>query len=441
MRAGRIAAVLLATAALVLILGGWAASHFHRSPSPPADNAHTNWQRAQEAIADQEFPQAAAHLAYCLESWPYNAEAHFLMARTSRRSGQLAQWKVHLDRAEILRWPKNQIDLERKLRRAQVGDIWEVETSLLELVNKLPPDEVVILDALVNGYMENDCLLDVMALTTTWIKRFPKDSLPLIYRGNAELRLFGKPAEAVKDFQRVLDLKPNQPDAHLALGLVLANDGQFKEAIPHFQFYLDRRPDDPAQALLGLANCQFSMGKTDQAREVLNQLFAQVKDEAGGVFLMAKIEAAEGRHQEALRWLKKADDRSPNQADVTNTLVHVCVQLGLKEETARYKERLEEIHQRDEALERLVSEAKLRPDDPDVRFQLGTLCLKYGRTEEAAHWFQGILRKDPKHLPTLNTLAVYYDSKGKHRLANRYRRKAVEASGGSVTPSSEGSAR
>ena len=426
-RTGRAAFIAFAVI-LLAIMAAWAVRSFLPASPAPSD-AQIHWQQAQQAIEDREFSQAASHIAQCLESWPYNAEAHFLMARCYRRAGNLADWKVHLTLAETLRWPKDQITLERQLRRAQVGDIWEVEDTLFDLLNSQPPEEVIILEALVNGFIENDRLLDVVPLTTTWINRFPKDWLPLVYRGNAQLRLYGKPAEAVQDFQRVLELKPDHPEAHLALALVLTNDGQFKEAMPHFQFYLDRQPQDPSEALFGLASCQYSIGKTDQAREALDQLLAQDKNNAGAMFLQAKIELAEGRLPEALAWLKKADALSPLQADVTNALVHVCGQLGLKDETAFYKQRLDDIKKRDETLDRLISEAKIRPDDPEIRFELAITCLKYGREEEASHWFQGILRKNPNHLPTLKALADYYEKKGNHQLASHYRRKAENAGG------------
>jgi tetratricopeptide (TPR) repeat protein len=427
-RTGRNLAVPLALGVFILLASGLV-SHYFFPASPPPSEAQVHWQKAQELIADREFTEASSHLAHCLESWPYNAETHFLMARCARRAGNLTDWKVHLARAETFRWPKDQITLEQKLRRAQVGDVWEVEDSLFELLNTQPPEEVIILEALVNGLIENDRLFDVVPLTTTWINRFPKDWLPLVYRGNAQLRLYGKPAEAVKDFQHVLELRPDHPQAHLALALVLTNDGQFKEAIPHYQFYLDHQPQDPTEALFGLASCQYSIGKTDQAREALDQLLAQSNNNPGAMFLQARIELAEGRLPEALDWLKKADALSPFQADVTNALVHVCGQLGLKEETALYKQRLDEIKKRDETLDRLVSEAKIRPDDPDIRFELGTTCLKYGRDEEASHWFQGILRKNPNHLPTLKALAEYYQKKGNQKLATHYRRKAENAGG------------
>jgi tetratricopeptide (TPR) repeat protein len=341
----------------------------------------------------------------------------------------LSKWKIHLDRAEILRWPKQQIDLERQLRRAQVGDVWDVEEPLIQLLNTKPPEEGIILEALVPGFMKNDRLIDVMALTTTWSKQYPTDWLPLIYRGNAQLRLYGKSNKAAKDFERVLELKPNDPDAHLALALVLTHQGEVKDALPHYQFCLASQPDDPTEALFGLASCQYSMGQTEEARASLVQLFAKNKDHPAGCFLQGKVELAEGRQEEALKWLQKADALSPDESDVTNVLLHVCRQLDRQQDVARYSRRLDEIHLRDDKLSYLLTEVKTQPNDPEIRFQLGMICLERGHDQEASHWFQSILWKDSNHLPTLNVLANYYQKKGKPKMADYYRGKAEKASG------------
>ena len=422
--------------ALTLLLAGLSASHFLRTP-PAVDDGRSQWQLAQKAIVKREFPEAAARLAISLEIAPFNAQAHFLMARTSRRAGQLRQWKKHLDWAETLHWPKDQIDLERKLGRAQVGDIWEVEDSLVDRLNERPPEEVIILEALVNGFLQNDRLTDVIAFTSNWINRFPQDWLPLIYRGNASLRLNGKASDALKDFERVLELKPDHPEAHFSLAIVLTDQGEFQKAVPHFQYCLDSQVDDPTGALFGLATCQFSLGNTDQARAALGQLFARNKDHVRAFFLQGKIELVEGRLAEAINCLKKADALSPNESDITNSLLLVSRQLGRPQDAAQYGRRLEEIQQRDAELDRLVSEVKDEPEDAERRFRLAMVCLKLGREQEAAHWFQGVLWKDPNHLPTLNAISDYYRSKGNRKMADLYRRKADKASGRGIDKAPE----
>jgi tetratricopeptide (TPR) repeat protein len=285
--------------------------------------------------------------------------------------------------------------------------------------------------------MATDRLIDVIALATTWADRYPDDSVPLILRGNAQLKLYGKSSNAVKDFERVLRLKPDDPDAHFALALALTNRGDFQGAIPHFQSYLSISRDDPTEALFGLATCQFSLADTDQARASLQQLFAKNKDHPTGCFLQAKVELAEGHEEEALKWLQKADRLSPDEADVTNALVQVCRQLGREQEAARYARRLEEIQQQNDKLDRLLTELKTEPENSDIRYRLGMFCLNRSWDQEASRWFQAILYKDPNHLPTLTTLADYYEKKGKEKLALHYRRKAQKVSGRNLGKSPE----
>jgi tetratricopeptide (TPR) repeat protein len=428
-RAGRAAVALTIVALLVLIAAGWMVRHFLFPASREEDDARRHWRRAQELIAAREFFQATDELTQCLEAWPYNAEANFLMARTWRRAGHFTTWRIYLQRAETLRWPKKQLDLERQLRRAQIGDVWDVEESLIELLNKPPPEETIILEALVAGFMAADRLIDVIALTTTWIDRYPEDWLPHILRGNAELRLYGKSSEAAKDFQRVLELKPHDPDAHLALAQVLANQGDYNEAIPHFELCLSSEALDATEVLFGLATCQFSLGSTDQARAALEQLFAKNKDHGGGCFLQAKVELADGREEEALKWLEKADKLSPDETDVTNALLQICRRLSRKEDLERYQRRLDDIRLRNDKMDRLLTLLKSYPEDPQLRYEVGKICLDRDRAKEANHWFQAILYKDPNHLPTLTTLADYYAKKGNTRTAAYYRRKADKARG------------
>jgi tetratricopeptide (TPR) repeat protein len=435
---GRFLAFSILLIALASIVVGLMARNY-LGPAPGLNEAKANWQAAHEAIAVREYPQALAHITSCLEKWPFNAELHFLAARTCRRAGDLNTAQAHLARAQALLWPEPQIILEAQLLRAQAGDVWEVENRLLEKLNTRPPEEVFILEALVSGLMVNDRLDDVLFLTSTWIDSFPEDWLPRIYRGNAQLRL-GKTEEAIQDFQRVLELKPDHPESHLALAIILADSGQFEKALPHFQASISRQAED-ARVLFGLAFCQYSLGQNQEARLALSQLFAQNKEHPAGTFLQAKIELAEDAPELAYQWLKKADELAPKEVDVTNALMQVCRQLGKTQEADKYQRLLEEIRARNADLSKLASEVKSRPEDAALRFQLGMACLKLGRDQEASHWFQGILWKNPKHLPTLNALTHYYESKGNQKMADHYRRKATLATGGAATPSVAGTSK
>jgi tetratricopeptide (TPR) repeat protein len=417
------------TAAILLLLAGLAARHFLVSPAP-SNSPQALFRQAEEAITDRDYSLAIANLNQCLESWPFSAETHFLLARTCRRAGRLRPAKAHLDRAAVLQWPQQQIRLERQLRRAQTGNVWTVEQSLLDRLNTQPPEEVIILEALVHGLMQIDRLEDVLSLTTNWVERYPDDWLPLIYRGNARVRLFGWTPDVEEDFDRLLELKPGHPEAHRVVAMIMSHRGLFREALPRFQAAIDHHAEDMNGALFGLANCQYSLGNPQEARATLRQLFDRCQDHAPGFFLQAKIDLSEGCPEEALRWLKKAEALAPKEADITNTLVLVYRQLGKTKEAEEYSRLLEEIRKRDAELDGLAKLLKVRPNDIELRFQTALACLKYGRDLEAAHWFHGILTQDPNHQPTLQALFDYYKAHDNPKMAEFYRRKLARLQGG-----------
>jgi tetratricopeptide (TPR) repeat protein len=400
--------------------------------------AAAHWQEAQEAIAERDLAAAMAHLDQCLESWPLNAEAHFLQAQTCRRAGDFLAWKYHLDRSAHLLWPREQIRLEKRLRQAQEGDVWTVEDSLIDQLNNQPPEEVLILEALVKGFMVNDRLEDVHYFTTVWIRRFPGDWLPRILRGNATLQLFGKTSEIIQDYERVLELKPDQPEAQMALATVLMNHGQYAEALPHFEAYLQSLPEDPAGALFGVAKCQFSLSRIPEARAALDQLFAKNPDHPEGCLLRGKIELTHGEPEEALKWLTKAERLTPSDLDTTNSLLQVYRLLGQQKMVDKYQPLLEEIRQRDVELDELIRQIQVEPDNLDLRFKAGMITLKLDRKRDASHWFQSILWKDPNHLPTLKALADYYEKIGETEGAKHYRLRAQGKKDSRASTPSEG---
>ena len=159
-----------------------------------APNGAFYWDEAQKAMEEREFGLAQQHLAKCLQTWPLNAEAHFLMARACRREqgpSYQSSWRKLLVEAAQLEWPKDQITFEIQLQQAQMGDVWSVESTLKEALKTKPAAEVdMILEALAEGYLKNHSLAKILELTGPWIERSPEDWLPHLYRGHISSKVF-----------------------------------------------------------------------------------------------------------------------------------------------------------------------------------------------------------------------------------------------------------
>ena len=67
--------------------------------------------------------------------------------------------------------------------------------------------------------------------------------------------------EAMAQFDEALRLKPDDPEAHLDLGVVLAGQGKIREAIAQYSAALRSKPDYP-RAHLNLGAALARQGKT-----------------------------------------------------------------------------------------------------------------------------------------------------------------------------------
>jgi predicted Zn-dependent protease len=424
--AAMLVCALFAVAALAYAgLGSW-----HRRARSPDNHESDPWQQALRAIETGDLPLAQTCLNRCATNWPLNAEVHFLLGRTCRRMGATVGWQTHLHKAKLLGWPEEQIKFERQLQQAQSGDIWKVEDKLTEYLNAFHPEEGLIFEALAKGYLELYSLFDLERLTDLWLERYPNDWRPRLYRGRT-FHIAHTPDRAISEYRRVLDIKPDQADAQLWLAGALTLDGQFEEALTRFQTYLQSHPNAPA-AMLGIANCQFSLGQTDAARATLDRLLAESKDNVAGMLVRAKLELEDGTPEEALVWLKRAEAVAPRESDVLQNLARAYRRLGKHRDAETCERQLQDIQKLYERLAIIERQIAKDPENIPLRYEAGVIYLRLGRTEDAARWLRILLRLDPNHQPTHKLLAEHFQQVGDVRRAEYHRRKAQTTVGAVV---------
>src|SRR5206468_6446075 len=185
---------------------------------------------------------------------------------------------------------------------------------------------------------------------------------------------------AIAEYQRVLELKPDQIQVRFWLAGALMLDGQHQQALAQFQAYLQHDPDDPT-AWLGVANCQLMLNELTAARTALDALLGRQQDHPAAFLLKAKLALAQGAPAEALDWLKRAEALAPHETDITHTFSLVLRQLGRTDEARAYEHKLQDLRQQYEQLEQLRKQIVKEPDNATLRQELGTRCLGLGREE------------------------------------------------------------
>jgi tetratricopeptide (TPR) repeat protein len=366
--------------------------------------AYGHWSQAQEAVEAYEFRRAAEHLKQCLTVWPRDAETHFALGRAYRRDGDILNARKHLQEARSLGWPEEAVNLEHTLIQVQTGSVRAAESRLQGYIQAAHPDDLLILEALVSGYLQNNLLNETYRWASVWIERYPHMWQPYYMRGLALERGL-KPSLAAQDYQQVLQIKPDQFEARLQLALILLRSGQFREALPHLDICHRARPTD-VNAAVGLARCHWSLRQPEAARATLDRLFTRQTVNGEALLLRGQIELDLAGPQAALKWLTSAEAEIPYQLELVHTLAQVHRRLQNTAEAEKYEQRKQTIEKdlrQVEALTRRILELELAREAPDkaevvrLRYEVGLTLTRLGQEEAAIPWLVSVLQEDPDH--------------------------------------------
>jgi tetratricopeptide (TPR) repeat protein len=198
----------------------------------------------------------------------------------------------------------------------------------------------------------------------------------------------GKPAEAVRYFQRALKIKPDFTDAQKNLAQTLVLMGRADQALIVLERLAISSPEDwkiwylKAQAEAATGSGRTALASTDFA-------LAQRGAPAAVYHLRSTINISLGATRDAITDLEHALDLNPH--DVT-ALINLSLPLARQTRTA-------------DALAVIRKAVALAPDNVQARFRLATQLVEMGEFDTGIAEYRTALTLDPLHPPTLERLA------------------------------------
>jgi tetratricopeptide (TPR) repeat protein len=196
-----------------------------------------------------------------------------------------------------------------------------------------------------------------------------------------------------------------------------------EEAARHFELLREHRPDNP-EVLAGLARCYRELSRLPEARGVLDRALALPPPSAEALTERGKVALDDDRPAEAEAWLRQALAREPNNSYATYNLAQSLKRQGKSEEAQACLRRFEGFAADRKRVQDVLVQVQKMPHDAGLRCEAGALCLRLGREPEGLLWLVSALREDPRHRPTREALADYFERIGKPEIAQRHRQAA-----------------
>jgi tetratricopeptide (TPR) repeat protein len=281
------------------------------------------------------------------------------------------------------------------------------------------------------------------------IELYPK--IPDVwYNKCTSLLYLGKHEEAIKCFDKVIELKPDYANAWSNKGSALSNLGKYEEAIACHDKALKTEPNDVG-ALTNKGIALDLLGKHEEAIKYLDKTldidpnFVEALNSKGGA--LSNL----GKHEEAIKYLDKTLDIDPNHAGAWYNKGIVLIHLGKHEEAIKCFDKTLDIdpniplawnnkgfawNNKGFALSRLgkYQEAivcydkalEIEPDNSLALNNKGSALGNLGRYEEAIVYYDKVIRLNPNNADAWSDKGMYLDDLGRYEEAIMCHNKAIE---------------
>jgi tetratricopeptide (TPR) repeat protein len=295
------------------------------------------------------------------------------------------------------------------LMQAQQGDFGDIEETLWKKVKLDAPETPLILEALARGYTRMSRLGPAMLCLNMLLERDPDNVEALANRGRVYERTTGG-VDAIKDYRRVLKLRPDRDDVRLSAALILVIDNP-DEARREFEYLLEHQPDNP-EVLLGLAQAYHQLGDLDKPRPLIDAVLAKDPDNSKALTEKGLLAIDTGNIAEGEALLRKAIEK-----DYGNLDAHYKYFLFLRGRPGREAEAAaqRETHQVVEADRKRLAqiqgqEMSKKPYDPNLHYEIGMIYRRLGKPDLGRRWLESAHKLDPSHQPTLRALSEFLKS-------------------------------
>jgi tetratricopeptide (TPR) repeat protein len=239
------------------------------------------------------------------------------------------------------------------------------------------------------GWMDPGALVMLAALSITrdkpvdaesWYAKFARQAPHARVQLARALRRLNNHAAAFDQYRRALDENPRDPDACFEFAEFLHRNGKADEAVRWYERGLDIRPDsENIQARINLAVCLNGMKQFDRAVAVLTQAAAIAPTNPAVLFHLGENYQQQNRYHMAVDSYRQALEQAPDAAALYGSLARAQRSLGDLEA----------------ALANLERARKLEPGNATIHHDMGICLFRDDDLQPALKAFTEAVRLNP----------------------------------------------
>ncbi len=320
--------------------------------------------KAQQHLKAGELNEAEELYRAEIENNPSNAEAVFMLAQVRQQRGDLDDALDLLRQAERLEPFNPNVSHARgvlHINRKETEEAGRAFQQALDInPNHVPARLGLAFIELAAGRFEAAEHASDQVLSED-----PANAQALTYKGTAVLEL-GKPEEAMVYLQEALRLEPEALTAQAQLGRAFMSTGNFAFAVQCFENALQKAPGS-ADLLEYLGRAQLEMGEVLPSLKPLRDAVSRGRSNPDLFRALAAAETAAGNPGQAEGLLAAALQMAPGgeapREDLVLPLAELLIARGATDGALAQLEPLKEAGRDSEALDVLISRARLQSGD------------------------------------------------------------------------------
>ncbi len=207
----------------------------------------------------------------------------------------------------------------------------------LENARKTQPRDPQLLIMLGNAYLKKQKHYKAVELFSLALES--DSSSPAAGKGLGLSQLgMGDTQLGLESLQRTFEQNPAATEAGVILAITLLKERRYQQAIPIAEGLLQKAPDNLILKNL-LASAYISVGQSDQARELYQQLIELDPQFLPAQINLAKLDRVQGKMQDALPRLERLLQQHPKSALLMLEMARNHEQLGNPEQTLLWLEK------------------------------------------------------------------------------------------------------